>query len=64
VLHFVEKLARRKKPEDYITVVIPEFETRKWWHRLLHNQTGLILRTLLIFNENVAVTTLPFHLRK
>ncbi len=64
LLNFVEKLTRRKQPEDYITVVIPEFETRKWWHRLLHNQTGLILRTLLIFNKNVAVTTLPFHLRK
>ena len=64
LLHFVEKLIRRKQPEDYVTVVIPEFETRKWWHRLLHNQTGLVLRTLLIFNKNVAVTTIPFHLQK
>lgn len=64
LLQYVEKLTRRKQPEDYITVVIPEFETRKWWHRLLHNQTGFILRTLLIFNKNVVVATLPFHLQK
>lgn len=64
LLQYVEKLTRRKQPEDYITVVIPEFETRKWWHRLLHNQTGLVLRTLLIFNKNVVVATLPFHLQK
>ncbi len=64
LIHFIEKLERKKQPEDYITVVIPEFETRKWWHRLLHNQTGFILRTLLIFNENVAVTTIPYHLKK
>lgn len=64
LLQYVEKLTRRKQPDDYITVVIPEFETRKWWHRLLHNQTGLVLRTLLIFNKNVVVATLPFHLQK
>ncbi len=64
LLQYVEKLTRRKQPEDYITVVIPEFETRKWWHRLLHNQTGLVLRTLLIFNKNVVVATLSFHLQK
>jgi amino acid transporter len=64
IIHFIEKLERKKQPEDFITVVIPEFETKKWWHRLLHNQTGFILRTLLIFNENVAVTTIPYHLKK
>ncbi|EGO64095.1 APC family permease [Acetonema longum] len=64
VIQFVEKLIKRKRPEDFITIVIPEFETRKWWHRLLHNQTGLILRTMLIFSKDVAVTTLPFQLKK
>lgn len=64
IIHFVEKLERRKQPDDFITVVIPEFETKKWWHRLLHNQTGFMLHTLLIFKENVAVTTIPYHLKK
>ena len=64
ILNFIEKLEREKRPEDYITVLIPEFETRKWWHRFLHNQTGLILRTLLILRDNVIVTTIPYHLNK
>lgn len=64
IIHYIEKIERKKEPDDFITVVIPEFETKKWWHRLLHNQTGLILRTLLIFSENVAVTTIPYHLKK
>ena len=64
LIRYIEKVAAKKQPEDYITVVIPEFETRKWWHRLLHNQTGFILRTLLILREDVAVTTIPYHLRK
>ena len=57
-------MVKHKNPNDYITVIIPEFETRKWWHRFLHNQTGWLLRTLLILRDDVIVTTIPFHLKK
>ena len=64
LLAYIDELAKEQSPDDYITILIPEFETRKWWHRLLHNQTGLILRTLLILKSNVIVSTVPFHLKK
>lgn len=62
LLHFIEKKEREKGPKDFITVVIPEFETKQWWHRLLHNQTGWILRTSLILKKKIIVTTVPYHL--
>jgi len=64
LIHFIEKKQREKGPDDFITVVIPEFETKKWWHRLLHNQTGWFLHTTLVLKENIAVTTVPFHLKQ
>ena len=64
LIDYITKLEQEKEPEDYITVLIAEFETKKWWHRLLHNQTGWVLRALLILHEDVIVTTVPFHLRK
>ncbi|MDU2066823.1 MAG: APC family permease, partial [Sporomusaceae bacterium] len=64
LIDYVAKLEKEKSPEDFITVLIPEFETKKSWHRLLHNQTGWILRTLLILKDNVVVTTIPYHLKK
>lgn len=64
LMDYISELEKEKQPQDYITVLIPEFETRKWWHRLLHNQTGWILRTLLILKENVIVTTIPYHLKR
>jgi len=64
LIDFIEELSQEKGPNDYITILIPEFETKKWWHRLLHNQTGLILRTLLILKKNVIVSTIPYHLKK
>ncbi|MDU2065590.1 MAG: APC family permease [Sporomusaceae bacterium] len=64
LLRFIDKVESKKEPDDYITVLIPEFETRKSWHRLLHNQTGLILRNMLVWRQNVIVTTVPFHLKE
>jgi amino acid transporter len=64
LVDYVDALEREKRPEDFITVLIPEFETRKWWHRFLHNQTGWILRTMFILKNDVIVATVPFHLRK
>lgn len=64
IINYIEQLEKEKDPKDFITIIIPEFETKKWWHRLLHNQTGWILRTLLILKENVVVSTIPYHLKK
>lgn len=64
LLHFIDKKAREKGPDDYITIVIPEFETKKSWHRLLHNQTGWFLRNTLIFKKNIIVTTVPYQLKE
>uniref|UniRef100_UPI00210EBBD5 hypothetical protein n=1 Tax=Staphylococcus aureus TaxID=1280 RepID=UPI00210EBBD5 len=47
-----------------ITVVIPEFITKKRWDNLLHNQTSLRMKLYLIYQKNVNVCTIPFKLKK
>lgn len=64
IISYIEQLEREKGPDDYITVLIPEFEVHKWWHRFLHNQTGWLLRTILILHKNVVVTVVPYRLWK
>ena len=64
IIEYVEELDRLRGPQDFITILIPEFETKRWWHRLLHNQTGWSLRTALILREKVIVATIPYHLTK
>jgi len=49
---------------DVVTVVIPEFVTRHWWHQLLHNQTSLFLKASLLFRQGIVVTSVPQHLRR
>ncbi len=54
----------KERPDDMITVVLPEFIPGRWWHHLLHNQTALMLKGLLLFKRGVVVTSVPHHLRR
>lgn len=60
---FVDLELDRYKPED-ITVVVPQFITRKWWHKLLHNKTGSLLMATLVLNKSVTVLTVPYRLKR
>ncbi|MBX0328079.1 APC family permease [Oscillochloris sp. ZM17-4] len=48
--------------DDVLTVVLPEFVPAHWWEHLLHNQTGILIKTALMFNKGVVVTSVPYHL--
>jgi amino acid transporter len=50
------------REETVVTVILPELVVRKRWEHLLHNQTGFFLKRLLLFETNVVVTSVPFHL--
>ncbi len=48
--------------DDVLTVVLPEFVPSKWWQHLLHNQTGLFIKTALFFRRGKVVTSVPYRL--
>jgi hypothetical protein len=50
------------RPGGIVTVVLPELVVARWWQHLLHNQSALFFKRLLIFEPGVVVTSVPFHL--
>ena len=54
-----DQTARR---DTVVTVVLPELVPRHWWENLLHNQTALFFKRILLFEPGVVVTSVPFHL--
>ncbi len=60
-LNYVKGL-RSDNPRDVVCVYIPEYIVGHWWEQLLHNQTGLILKTRLNFMQGVMVTSVPYQL--
>jgi amino acid transporter len=61
LLEYVEAL-QRHDPAQLVTIVIPEFVPRRWWHHLLHNQTALAIKGALLFRRGIVVVDVPFHL--
>ena len=63
LLEYIEQV-ERERPDDYVTVVLPEFVPARWWQHLLHNQRALLIKGALLFRPNTVVTSVPFHLSK
>ncbi len=62
LLAYLDGLRAQHGPDGFITVVVPEFVPRRWWHHFLHNQSALLIKGALFFRPNVIVVDVPFHL--
>jgi amino acid transporter len=53
-----------QRPDDTITIVLPEFVARHWWEQVLHNQSALRIKAALLFRPGTVVTSVPYHLER
>ena len=61
LLAYIEEILSRRQPNDTVTIVVPQFVPRRWWHNLLHTQTALLLRLALLFRPGLVITDVPYH---
>jgi amino acid transporter len=64
LMKFIDTVEWKTAETDHVTVLIPQFITKKWWHNLLHNQTSLLLRAYLFARQDVKIATVPYRLKK
>lgn len=60
VLQYLKRLPQG--PRDVVCVYIPQTVVGRWWENLLHNQSSLRLKTRLLFEPDVMVTSVPYQL--
>lgn len=51
-----------EREDNVVTVVLPEFVPARWWHSLLHNQSGFLLKVALLFKKGIVVTNIRYQL--
>ena len=61
LMDFINEVDGRHDP-DRLTVVIPEFTTRRWWEGLLHNQSAWLLKAKLARRPNTVTVSVPLVL--
>lgn len=54
--------SRTARGDTVVTVVLPELVPEHWWQNLLHNQSALFFKRILLFEPDVVVTSVPYHL--
>jgi len=67
LLAYLEETDRREPERGTAVVILPEIVPARWWQNLLHNQTTLMLKAVLLFRQEHngaprVVINVPYHL--
>ena len=63
LLRYIE-VVKEQRRDDIVTVVVPELVAHRWWHRILHTQTGPILRFALFNRKDVVIVNVRYFLER
>jgi len=63
LLKFIESAEYEYKKGDMITVILPQFTVKRWWHNFLHNQTRVFVERELLKHKHIVVAVMPLQLK-
>jgi amino acid transporter len=69
LLAYLDEVDRSEPERGPAVVVLPEFVPARWWHHLLHNQTALLIKTVLTYRRGQTgkgrvIIDVPYHLHR
>jgi amino acid transporter len=62
LLGYIEEIAKKRQPNEIITIIVPQFVPRRWWHNILHTQAAMLLRLMLLFKPGIVITDVPYQI--
>lgn len=63
LLKFIESTEYDYKRGDMITVILPQFYVKRWWHKALHNHTRVFVERELLKHKHIVVSVMPLQLK-
>ncbi|HUT90903.1 MAG TPA: APC family permease [Thermoguttaceae bacterium] len=69
LVEYLDEVDRRDPERGPAVVVLPEVVPARWWHNLLHNQTAMMLKAVLLYRrsrsrEERVIIDVPYHLKR
>jgi amino acid transporter len=58
---YVDELSKVVQPNERLTIVVPQFNPKHWWHNILHTQTAFWLRFALLSKKGIVITEVPYQ---
>jgi hypothetical protein len=62
LLEYIERIADLRQSNETLTIVVPQFVARRWWHNLLHAQTAVLLGLALLYRPGIVITNVPYQM--
>ncbi len=59
-LAYIDGLGDQLRLNERLTIVVPQFVPKHWWHNLLHSQTALWLRFALLQKKGIVIIEVPY----
>ncbi len=61
LIQYIDMIAAQRQPNETITIVVPQFVPKRWFYNLLHTQTAMMLRLILLFKKGIVITDVPYQ---
>jgi len=61
LLQYIDAIASQRQPNETITIIVPQFVPKRWLYNVLHTQTAMMLRLVLLFKRGVVITDVPYQ---
>ncbi len=63
LLKYIDSTEYDYQTGDMITVILPKFAVKKWWHKILHNNTLFFIEKELLKHKHIVVSLMPLQLK-
>jgi amino acid transporter len=63
LVEYINSLNTLCRPGEIITIVVPQFVTRNPLTNILHMRTAESMRRILLNQENIVITEVPYHVK-
>lgn len=61
LVEYLDRLEKVVKPDEVITIVVPQFVPQKLWANALHMRTAETLRRVLLNRKNIVIVEVPYQ---
>ncbi len=63
LLNYISRLESIRRPNEILTIVVPQFRPRLGWQNFLHMRTAETLRKVLLSRDDVVIVEVPYHVK-
>ncbi len=61
LVEYIEKLEEIRRPDEVITIIVPQFVPKHWWSGFLHARTAETLRKVLLQRKDIVIMEVPYQ---